>query len=151
MSQDEREAEALAVRMLGEKEAALMKEKARKRIHGLLTAPGRAREWEKALDHISLHFLKQVAGKPSHTRFIRKYCDKEAVRELIKQATSAPSHMKWVMLNIAGEPRGGPGIKIVRLFRGPIGEGHDLNCLVVITDHLGTLVTAYPGTMKDLS
>lgn len=151
MIQDEREAEAQIVRMLGEKQAALMKQRTPSRICGLLTAAGRSDEWEKAFEHISLHFLKTIPGKPAHSQFHKKYREKEALKQLIKEAASRPSAVRYVMLTIDAEPRGGPGIKIVRAFPQPVGDRPDLNCLLVFADHHGTLKTARPGTTKEMA
>jgi hypothetical protein len=119
------------------------------RICGLLTARGRSAEWEKAFEHISMHF-KNDPTKQSHTRFRRKYCEEHAIKELIKRACTAPSSVKSIKLTIAGMPIGRDGVKIVRTFAEPIGDGPDLMCLIVIADSQGALMTAYPGTKEDL-
>jgi hypothetical protein len=149
MSQKDREVEAQVEQALGQKLAALMKQNIPRRICGLLTARGRCVEWEKAFEHVSAHF-RSDASKPSHTRFHKKYCDQEAVKDLIKRAAAAPSGVTFARLTIGGIPLGRPCIKIVRAFGEVIGDRPDLVCLIVIADSQGTLVTAYPGTTSDL-
>ena len=119
------------------------------RICGLLTARGRSAEWEKAFEHISEHF-KFDPTKPTHTLFREKYCEEDAVKELIKRAAAAPSSVTPRKLNIAGFPIGRDGVKIVRIFAEPIGNRPDLICLLIIADLQGTLITAYPGARADL-
>jgi hypothetical protein len=149
MAQDEVDARAQAERELGQKQAALMKLNAPSRICGLLTARGRSVDWDKAFEHIAEHF-KADPLKPKHTCFQSKYCEKEAVKALIKDAAGRPSSVIWAKLTIGGMPAGRPGIKIVRDFAEPIGDRADLVCLIIIADHQGKLVTAYPGTRNDL-
>jgi hypothetical protein len=149
MSHNDKDAEAQIVKELGQKQAALMKQNAPTRISGLLTAHGRSVEWDKAFEHISSHF-KADAGKPSHARFDKKYCDQEAVKGLIKQAANNPSSVTYAKLTIGGAPIGRPGIKIVRAFGEAVGDRPDLVCLIIMADSRGTLVTAYPGTTREL-
>lgn len=147
MSRTDEDVEAQIERALGQKQAALMKLNTPRRICGLLTARGRSVEWEKAFEHIEAHF-RSDSGKPSHTRFQKKYCDEDAVKDLIKRAAAAPSTVAFARLNIHGMPIGRPGIKMVRDFGQPIGDRPDLVCLIIIADSQGTLVTAYPGTKQ---
>jgi len=140
---------AQAIRELGEKQFALMMQNTPHRICGLLTARGRSVEWEKAFLHIALHFGPDHR-KPSHTVFRKKFCNEAAVKDLVRQAANAPSTVICTKLTIDGVPLGRPGIKIVRAFREPIGSTADLLCLVVIADFQGTLITAFPGTSKEL-
>jgi hypothetical protein len=149
MPQDDKDIEAQIEQALGKKQAALMKQNTPRRICGLLTARGRWVEWEKAFQHIAAHFEAGPA-KPSHTRFLKKYCDEEAVKDLIKRAAGKPSTVSFAKLNISGMPTGRPGIKIVRAFAEPVGDRPDLVCLVIVADSQGTLVTAYPGTKEEL-
>jgi hypothetical protein len=121
-----------------------------RRICGLLTARGRSAEWEKAFEHIALHF-KNDLGKKAHTRFRKKYCNEAAVKELILRAANAPSSVKITKLTIAGLPLGADGIKIVRTFSEPIGDSEDLTCLLIITNAQGTLMTAYPAPIESLN
>jgi hypothetical protein len=148
MSQNDKDVEAQIVQALGQKQAALMKKNTPSRICGLLTARGRCVEWEAAFEHISPHF-KANSGKPSHTRFHDKYCDQEAVKDLIKRAAGAPSSVTYTKLTTDGIPVGRPAIKIVRDFGEPVGDRPDLVCLIIVADSQGKLVTAYPGTRKD--
>lgn len=150
MSQDELDAKAHAERELGQKQAALMKLNTPNRICGLLTARGRSDEWDKAFEHIAAHFRADPLNKPSHTLFHKKYCEKEAVKALIMKAAAGPSSVIWAKLKIGGLPLGRPAIKIVREFPEQIGDRADLVCLVIIADHQGKLVTAYPGAKKEL-
>jgi hypothetical protein len=120
-----------------------------KRICGLLTARGRSAEWEKAFEHIATHF-RNDPGKPTHTRFRKKYCDEAAMKDLIRRAAHAPSTLTGIKLTIAGMPIGRDGVKIVRKFSEPIGDEVDLLCLIIIADLQGTLMTAYPGKVEDL-
>ena len=121
-----------------------------RRICGLLTARGRSAEWEKAFVHISTHFRSDLS-KPTHTCFQKKYCDQEAVKELIKRAAGAPSSVRPAKLTIGSMPVGRDCIIIVRDFAEPIGDTTDLTCLIIVADSQGNLITAYPGTKKDLS
>jgi len=149
MSQDERDAKMQAERELGLKQAALMKLNTPSRICGLLTARGRSVEWDKAFEHIAEHFRANPL-KPLHTLFQKKYRENEAVKVLIKNAAGRPSAVIWATLRIDGMPLGRPGIKIVREFAEQIGDRPDLTCLLIIADHQGKLITAYPGSRKDL-
>jgi len=137
-------------RALGKARTAVMKRNAPGRICGLLTAHGRSVEWQKAFEHISEHFKAFIPGKPSHTRFAKKYCDEEKVKELIKRAAMNPSSVSFVRLRIGSAPIGEPGVNIVRFFAEVIGDRADLTCLVIFVDHHGALRTAYPANIGEI-
>ena len=118
------------------------------RICGVLTARGRSAEWDKAFEHISLHFAADLT-KPSHTLFDKKYRSPEAIKDLIKRAASHPSSIKSTKLRIAGSPGEVMATKIVRHFAVQIGDTPALDCLLIIADEGGALVTAYPCTQAE--
>lgn len=139
-----------------------------RRICGLLTARGRWAEWEKAFEHIAMHFRPMpmepwnvvevdqqsdstTIEKPRHSLFHKKYRNERAVKELIRRAVAGPSAVMPTRLKIAGKPLGRDAVKIVRHFAEPVGDTPDLVCVVVIADSQGTLITAYPGTKKALT
>lgn len=134
---------------LGWKVAAVMRANATSRVCGLLTARGRSDEWERALEHIRDHFAR-AANKPSHTVFRAKYRDPESLRDLLKRAASAPSTVTATRATFDGNPSGRPCVKIVRQFNEQIGEEPEEVCVLLIVDHGGTLLTAYPVTTKAL-
>jgi hypothetical protein len=126
-----------------------MKTNAASRVCGLLTARGRSDEWEVALEHIREHFVR-LPHKPTHSVFRAKYRDPEALKELLKRAASGPSTVVATRATIEGNPSGRPCVKIVRQFGQPVGEEPDQVCVVLIVDHGGTLMTAYPATTTAL-
>jgi hypothetical protein len=134
---------------LGEKRTAMMKANACSKICGMLTAPGRSWEWDKALEHISEHF-RPMSGKPAHTIFQRKYRDSDRLKVLIRNAAAHPSTMKLTLLTVDGIPSGAPAIQISRQFRELIGEEDGQVCLRIISEEKGRLITAYPVSLEDL-
>lgn len=139
------------VEAIGEKLAGILKEKTPGRIAGLLTARGRAPEWEKALEHISDHF-KANPSKPRHAVFRRKFRDPDTLKIYIKRAVSGPSRIRLSRLTDGyARPTGSPCALIIREFSEPLGEEADQVCLVVIADFQGKLATAYPATKAILS
>jgi len=130
---------------LGWKIAAVMKANAASRVCGLLTARGRSDEWEVALEHIRDHFVR-IASKPTHSVFRTKYRDPDTLKDLLKRAASSPSTVVATRATLEGNPSGRPCVKIVRQFGQPVGEELDQVCVVLIVDHGGTLMTAYPAT-----
>jgi hypothetical protein len=76
------------------------------------------------------------------------------MKELLRRAASGPSSVVGTRLTIetgsGREALGRPAVKIVRHFRQQIGEEPDETCVVIIVDHGGTLITAYPANESAL-
>ena len=102
-----------------------------------------------------MHFAQApVDAKHRHSVFKQKYRNSDTVKELVRRAASAPSRVVATRLTIetlsGREAIGRPCVKIVRRFGDAVGEDETEVCLVIIVDHGGTLITAYPATTKAL-
>jgi hypothetical protein len=141
--------ESQVIEAIGVKLAGILKDNTASRICGLLTAKGRNKEWERALDHISDHF-RPMPGKPSHSIFCKKLRDPEVLKDYIKRAASAPSMLRLSKLTLpARGPAGVPCLLIIRNFKQQVGVDADQTCLIIVADFQGKLVSAYPATKKD--
>ncbi len=115
----------------------------------MLYKAGRSDEFDAAFPHIRDHFYlpsRLNPEKKTHTKFLKRYCSKDAVKDLLLQAANAPSYAK--LTRLTGDGASTFAIKIVRQFGSPIGEGTGLTCLLIIFDEKSTLITAYPMTLK---
>ena len=138
------------IEAIGAHAAGILKTNTPSRICGMLTARGRIPEWEKALEHIFGH-AGSGSGKDAHSRFTKRLRDPERLKEYIKQAASAPSATVLSRLTDGySQPTGTPCLLIMRAFKEQIGEGADQNWLLVVANHQGKLVTAYPQSEKEL-
>jgi hypothetical protein len=133
----------------GKDQTAVARRNASTRVCGLLVARGRSKEWDEAYVHIAEHFERDPQ-KPKHTVFNKKYRDQEALRGLLLRAASGPSAIRLTKLTIDGEPVGRPAVEILRLFGEEIGDSAELVCLRIFVDFQGKLITAYPGTRKEI-
>ncbi len=136
------------VKELGKKVASLGVKNANSRVLGHLTR--NSAEWKKALGHITLHFsTKPSLTKPLHSVFAKTFRNGDAVKELIRQAVTKPSHRALsTNLRVNGNEIGRPGAYIVRHFKQAIGvqNGEACHFLRVLVDYTGRIVTAYPAT-----
>jgi|HubBroStandDraft_2_1064218.scaffolds.fasta_scaffold975339_1 hypothetical protein len=138
------------VEAIGVKMAGMLKANTPGRICGLLTAKGRITEWERALEHISIH-LGSSANKTVNSKFAKKFHDPEKLKEYIKRAAGAPSAVTLSrQTDPFGRPTGTPCLLILRDFKESIGEQADQSWLVIVADYQGKLVTAYPETERNL-
>jgi hypothetical protein len=137
------------IELIGEQRAQILKINTPGRICGMLTARGRNWEWEKALEHIRLHFF-EAPHKEAHSRFVKKLCDPDRLKDYVKRATCSPSSTVLTRQNIGGKPIGTPCLLIMRNFNEPIGLEPGQSWLVVIADFQGKLVTAYPDSEATL-
>ena len=138
------------IEVLGVKLAGILKRNSPSRICGMLTAKGRIPEWEKALEHISIH-LAPAGHKLVHSRYAKKFRDTERLKDYIKQAAAGPSAMVLSrQTDPYGRPNGTPCLLILRDFKESIGEEAGQTWLVIVVDHQGKLVTAYPDTEESL-
>jgi hypothetical protein len=119
-----------------------------------------SREWIKAFEHISEHFvLKFIAKKETHTVFVTGLRSRQALEPLIRQTAKGYSH-RWVGQSIVHSVKAGrPVIALEREFSQIIGETYkhemrngvkvavktaDCKILRVILDITGKPITAYP-------
>jgi hypothetical protein len=136
--------------VIGVKQAGILKANTPSRICGMLTAKGRIPEWEKALEHISIH-LGPAGHKAVNSRFTKMLRDPDRLKEYVKRAASGPSATVFSRLTDAfNRPNGTPCLLILRDFKEPIGETADQNWLVIVADYQGKLVTAYPDSENNL-
>jgi hypothetical protein len=138
------------IEVIGVQAAGILKTNTPGRICGMLTAKGRIAEWEKALEHISGH-SGSGGDKQAHSRFTTMLRDPEKLKEYVKRAASAPSATVLSRLtDNNGQPTGTPCLLIMRAFKEPIGQEAEQNWLVIVADHQGKLVTAYPQSEDQL-
>jgi hypothetical protein len=143
------EIESAVIAEIGAKYANFLKGKyVSSRLCGMLTARGRNHEWEKALEHISLHFSRD-STKETHTVFAKKYRDPDVLKDLINSAAMHPSTIRLSRLTINNQPIGKVCAILIREFRQPIGTQSDEFCLFVVVDQEAKLITAYPKNKKD--
>ena len=144
------EIERQIVEIIGTKLAGILKENTPRRICGLLTAKGRSREWETALEHISDHF-GPMPDKSRHNIFRKKFRDADTLKQYIKRAASGPSLIRLSRIRDGyNQPTGTPCLLIIREFQEPLGEEPEQVFLVVIADFQGKLVTTYPASKKQV-
>ena len=135
---------------LGTRRAEALAPYACSRLHGMLYKPGRSDEFDVVFPHIQDHFYSPSRLDPAkrvHTKFIKKYCSKDAVKKLLLEAANAPSYARLTRLSVDRQKTGNFAIKIVRQFGFEIGEGDGLNCLIIFFDEDSKLITAYPISM----
>ena len=122
-----------------------MAKKAGSRILGHIARNSRV--WEKALEHIALHF-KPMAGKAAHVIFEPKFRNMKAIEELV---TKAMTKLGWKpvvtqLTDAAGVAVGKPAVILEKEFAEVIGRKGATECKIlrVIVDFTGRPITAYP-------
>lgn len=124
------------------------KEHILRRVYQMAAGRRDTRLWDEAWEHIKAHLSQGAGGdKAAHAVFNPSYRTREAVAELIMQASSKPSDTEDSFLTgPGGQPTGGRCLIIRRWFNKPIGSlnGAVIDTLWVIADYEGKLITAYP-------
>jgi hypothetical protein len=144
------EMERQIVEIIGTKLSGILKENTPSRICGLLTAKGRNREWEVALEHISSHF-GPMPDKSRHNIFRKKFRDVDTLKQYVKRAASGPSLVRLSRLRDGyGESTGTPCLLIIREFQEPLGEEPEQVFLVIVANFQGKLVTTFPASKNQV-
>ena len=142
------------VKQIGKRLTALALRKAASRIVGKMAT--NSRFWVKAFEHIALHFSEDaLASKAVHAVFLKKFCSKAAVEDLIRQGASKAGRRTLSKATFGGVPIGTPVVVLEREFSQVIG--HELTkaaggavtrveckILRIIVDFTGRPITAFP-------
>ena len=112
------------------------------------TSRRNSRDWNKALEHVALHFRPiSIELKKKHGVFEPKFRTREAVEALISKALTKLGRKPVVTrLTIDNVPAGKPAVILEKEFTEIIGHEGDHECKIlrIIVDFTGRPITACP-------